>query len=79
MTEGGEEIDEERYLTPIEAIRLKCLDCMCGSSHEVKLCPCKDCSLYRFRFGHNPNIKRGKGASNLPGNGVADGDSGEEE
>ena len=43
-------------MTPIKAIRLKCLDCMCGNAMEVKLCPAKDCSLYEFRLGHNPNI-----------------------
>ena len=45
-------------MTPTKAIRLKCLDCMCGLANEVKLCPITDCSLYPFRFGKNPNIKR---------------------
>lgn len=44
-------------LTPMKAIRAKCLDCMCGSSHEVHLCPCTDCSLWRYRDGHNPARK----------------------
>lgn len=39
---------------PVKAIREKCLDCCCGSSHEVRLCTCTDCSLYPFRFGKNP-------------------------
>lgn len=38
---------------PVKAIRAKCLDC-CGSSNEVKLCPCADCALYPFRLGRNP-------------------------
>lgn len=42
-------------MTAIKAIRLKCLDCCCGSSEEVKLCPVKKCSLWVFRFGKNPN------------------------
>lgn len=42
-------------MTPIKAIRAKCLDCMCGSVTEVRLCPCTDCSLYPFRMGKNPN------------------------
>lgn len=42
-------------LTPLKAIRAKCLDCCCGSSNEVRLCPCPDCYLYPYRFGHNPN------------------------
>ena len=42
-------------MTPLKAIRAKCLDCCCGQAHEVKLCPCSDCPLYQFRFGKNPN------------------------
>lgn len=41
-------------LTPIKAIRAKCLDCCCGSMKEVELCPCPGCSLRPFRFGKNP-------------------------
>lgn len=44
-------------MTPVKAIRAKCLDCCCGSADEVRLCPCTDCPLYEFRFGKNPNIK----------------------
>ncbi len=44
-------------LTPMKAIRAKCLDCCCGSAHEVKLCTCQDCTLYPYRFGKNPNIR----------------------
>ena len=40
--------------TPLKAIRLKCLDCMCGSSNEVKLCPIPTCPLFEYRFGHRP-------------------------
>lgn len=45
-------------MTPLKAIRAKCLDCCCGSFNEVKMCPCTDCSLYEFRFGKNPYLKR---------------------
>lgn len=44
-------------MTPMKAIRAKCLDCCCGQYKEVELRPCKDCSLYPYRFGKNPNIK----------------------
>lgn len=50
-------------LTPLQAIRKKCLDCMCGSKKEVRLCPIKDCPLYPYRFGKNPYHKGGKGRS----------------
>lgn len=41
-------------ISPLRAIRLKCLDCCCGSSNEVKLCTALNCPLYPFRDGHNP-------------------------
>lgn len=44
--------------TPLKAIRAKCLDCCCGSSHEVKLCPSEECNLYPFRFGKNPFARK---------------------
>lgn len=49
---------EEKRLTPIKAIRAKCLDCCCWQKSEVKLCPVQDCALYPYRMGHNPYIKR---------------------
>ena len=36
----------------MKAIRLKCLDCSCGSNEEVKNCFAKKCPLYQFRFGY---------------------------
>lgn len=45
---------KEKRISALKAIRLKCLDCSCGSAHEVKLCPCTKCPLYPFREGHNP-------------------------
>lgn len=47
-------------ITPMKAIRLKCLDCCNGSSNEVKECQIDKCPLYRYRFGHNP-ARKGKG------------------
>lgn len=49
---------EEKRISPLKAIRLKCLDCSCGSFNEVKLCPVEQCSLYPFREGHNPYTKK---------------------
>ena len=46
----------EKRVTPLRAIRLKCLDCVLGSAQEVQLCPSTDCPLWRFRLGKNPNI-----------------------
>ena len=44
----------EKRITPMKAIRLKCLDCSCGSSSEVNLCQVEKCPLYPFREGHDP-------------------------
>lgn len=46
----------EKILTPIKAIRKKCLDCN-STANEVKLCTVKDCPLYPYRLGKNPNRK----------------------
>ena len=42
-------------ISPIKAIRAKCLDCSAGQPSEVRLCQCDDCPLHCFRFGKNPN------------------------
>lgn len=68
---------EEKRITPLKAIRLKCLDCSCGSPKEVKLCTAEACPLYPFRFGKNPKrlgiggngrfgAEKGGSESNLP-------------
>ena len=46
---------QEKKISPIKAIRLKCLECSNGSANEVKLCHIERCPLYKFRFGKNPN------------------------
>ena len=44
-------------MTPLKAIRAKCLDCCCGQVNEVKYCVCEDCPLWPYRHGHNPARK----------------------
>ena len=41
-----------KEVTPMKAIRQKCLDCSGGSNEEVKNCFAKKCPLYQFRFGY---------------------------
>ena len=48
---GGGSIMEER-ITRGKAIRLKCLDCCCRNSAEVRRCPATDCPLWRYRMGN---------------------------
>ena len=64
---------EEKRLTPIKAIRAKCLECSCGNNAEVRECVIPDCPLYPYRMGHNPYIKmseerKAKMTANLPRN-----------
>lgn len=41
-------------LTPIKAIRAKCLDCCCGQYVEVRNCNVKSCPLHEYRHGKRP-------------------------
>lgn len=50
-------------LTPLTAIRFKCLDCSGNSIKEIKFCPIDDCPLHQYRFGKNPK-RKGIGGSN---------------
>ena len=46
-----------KKLTPMRAIRAKCLDCSCGNTAEVRECVIKDCALYPYRMGHRPKAE----------------------
>ena len=65
-------------MTPLKAIREKCLDCCGGQAREVKLCPCPDCTLYPFRFGRNPNREGLRNGGSLPKKHGSISDSGDE-
>ena len=47
-------------LTPLKAIRGKCLECSSGSLGEVRNCTIKKCPLFPYRFGKKP-----KGEENI--------------
>jgi hypothetical protein len=47
-------------MTPVQAIRAKCVECSGGQKVEVRLCPISDCPLYAFRMGRNSRRKRRK-------------------
>lgn len=51
-------MEEMKRMTPVKAIRAKCLDCCCDQSAEVRLCRSEDCPLWPYRMGHNPARKR---------------------
>ena len=46
-----------KKLTPLKAIRAKCLECSAGQPSEVRRCLADDCPLFTYRFGHNPRRK----------------------
>lgn len=55
-------------LTPLKAVRRKCLDCTGGRRSEVRNCGDINCPLYEYRFGTNWRRKgiggrRAKGVS----------------
>lgn len=50
-TFAGKNGPETMVLTPMKAIRKKCLECSAWQPKEVKACPIKDCALYPYRFG----------------------------
>ena len=43
-----------RRMSPLKAIRKRCLECTCGSAREVALCPSRSCPNWPFRFGSDP-------------------------
>lgn len=49
--------DDAKILTPLRAIRAKCLDCSGGSPKETRECVMLDCPLYPYRMGKSPNRK----------------------
>ena len=52
-------------VTPLKAIRIKCLDCSNGSTKEVRECPDTECALYLYRMGRDPNRAGTGGQGNL--------------
>lgn len=43
-----------KHLTPIKAIRAKCLDCTCNQPKEISECCIKTCALWPYRMGKRP-------------------------
>ena len=62
----------KKDLTPLKAIRAKCLDCCCGQWYEVKMCTMEWCPLYEYRDGHNPKRKGISGAQNARHRSIAE-------
>lgn len=45
---------ETKKITPMKAIRLRCLDCCYWQPSEVKRCGAENCALWPFRSGRKP-------------------------
>ena len=50
-----------KKLTPIKAIRAKCIDCSGGSAKEVRECHIRDCELWPYRMGRRPREEESVG------------------
>lgn len=46
-------------MTPMKAIRAKCIDCCGGNIYEPRLCTAKNCPLHPYRLGKRPKTKNG--------------------
>jgi hypothetical protein len=47
-----------KAISPVEAIRQKCLDCSGQQPTEVKLCETVTCPLWPFRAGRHPYTRK---------------------
>jgi len=56
---------QTKQLTPLRALRNRCLDCCNWSVEEVKGCLAKDCAAWVFRSGRDPSRKGVGDAANL--------------
>lgn len=46
----------EKQLTPVKAIRAKCIDCCCGEKKEIRECNMIECPLWPYRMGKRPTV-----------------------
>lgn len=49
-----------RAVTPLRAIRAKCIQCQGGMVKAVKACTSTDCALFAFRMEKNPYHSKAK-------------------
>lgn len=60
------EWEGKQRLTPIKAIRAKCIDCCGGSLGEVRKCVAVDCPLWPLRMGCTPKGLRESTSEKTP-------------
>ena len=49
---------DEKVISPMRAIRLKCMDCSGWQQKEVEKCAAKECPIWCFRMGKNPKANK---------------------
>jgi hypothetical protein len=54
MTAAELAVMGHKAMSPMEAIRARCLDCSAGSPVEVRFCAHAKCPSWPFRMGKNP-------------------------
>jgi hypothetical protein len=54
-----------KRITPLRAIRRKCIECSGGNKREARLCGIVECELYPFRLGRGIGIGRGRGGGSM--------------
>ncbi len=52
-------------ITPMKAIRKKCLDCCNNQVAEVRECTIKDCPIHKYRMGHRPTADLQQGTDSM--------------
>ena len=57
-----------RPMSPMQAIRRKCLDCSGQQPAEVRLCEATSCALWPFRAGRHPYTGKGLQEADLARN-----------
>ena len=62
---GGKKMVDEGIvpITPLKAIRRKCINCSGGSKAEARRCTEVECPCWPFRMGTNPFMRMNKATS----------------
>ena len=59
---------EQMKITPLRAIRAKCMECTLDSYKEIRECTMSKCPLHQYRMGHRPK-KEGDGQNGVQATG----------
>ncbi len=57
LKEWREQMNNNEKLTPLRAIKKHCFECSGYEKKQVRECMIKECVLFPFRQGSNPNRK----------------------